>query len=105
MQQPPPPLDSRARNVGVGGLREIWARLTRDTAGTQACLAESSCGWRMTVVNMLDAKSTLSRLVDTVESGAEREIIIIRNGKPMAKLVPIGAPVARGPRIGGRLGA
>ena len=51
----------------------------------------------MTVVNMLDAKSTLSRLVDTVESGAEREIIIIRNGKPMAKLVPIGAPVARGP--------
>ena len=54
----------------------------------------------MTLVNMLDAKSNLSRLVDAVESGAEREIVIARNGKPAAKLVPIGAPPARGPRIG-----
>ena len=43
----------------------------------------------MTTVNMLEAKSSLSRLVEAVESGAEREIIIARNGKPAAKLVAI----------------
>lgn len=43
----------------------------------------------MTTVNMLDAKSQLSRLVQAVETGAEKEIIIARNGKPAARLVPI----------------
>lgn len=53
----------------------------------------------MTTVNMLDAKSNLSRLVEALESGAEREIIIARNGKPAARLVPIHtSPV--GMRIG-----
>jgi len=42
-------------------------------------------------VNMLEAKTTLSKLVEAVESGAEKEIIIARNGKPAAKLVPIHA--------------
>jgi len=46
----------------------------------------------MPVVNMLDAKTSLSRLVEAVESGAENEIVIARNGKPAAKLVPIGIP-------------
>lgn len=41
-------------------------------------------------VNMLKAKSTLSQLVEAVESGAEKEIIIARNGKPAARLVPMG---------------
>jgi prevent-host-death family protein len=45
----------------------------------------------MTVVNMLEAKSTLSKLVEAVESGAEDEIIIARNGRPAARLVPIDA--------------
>ena len=54
----------------------------------------------MTTVNMLEAKSSLSRLVEAVESGVEQEIIIARNGKPAAKLVPIGSPSGRGPRIG-----
>lgn len=45
----------------------------------------------MTTVNMLEAKTTLSRLVEAVESGAESEIIIARNGKPAAKLVPMDA--------------
>ena len=36
----------------------------------------------MSTVNMLEAKSHLSRLVDAVESGAEAEIVIARNGKP-----------------------
>lgn len=39
---------------------------------------------------MLEAKTGLSRLVEAVESGKENEIIIARNGKPAAKLVPIG---------------
>lgn len=57
----------------------------------------------MTTVNMLDAKSNLSRLVEALESGAEREIIIARNGKPAARLVPIHAsPV--GVRIGAAKG-
>jgi antitoxin (DNA-binding transcriptional repressor) of toxin-antitoxin stability system len=41
---------------------------------------------------MFEAKSSLSRLVETVELGREPEIIIARNGRPAARLVPIGAP-------------
>ena len=43
----------------------------------------------MTTVNMLEAKTNLSRLVEAVESGAEAEVIIARNGKPAARLVPV----------------
>jgi prevent-host-death family protein len=43
----------------------------------------------MPVVNMLDAKSNLSRLVEAVENGSEAEIVIARNGKPAARLVPL----------------
>ena len=57
----------------------------------------------MRTVNMLEAKSTLSRLVEAVESGQETEIIIARNGKPAARLMPIPAKAA-GPRIGGAKG-
>ena len=53
----------------------------------------------MSVVNMLDAKSNLSRLVDAVERGVETEIIIARNGRPAARLVAL-APAAAGMRIG-----
>jgi prevent-host-death family protein len=53
----------------------------------------------MRIVNMLDAKSNLSKLVESVESGEQREIIIARNGKPAAKLVAIGHP-AVGQRLG-----
>ena len=53
----------------------------------------------MPIVNMLEAKSSLSRLVEAVESGAETEIIIARNGRPAAKLVAI-RPAAIGKRIG-----
>jgi len=44
-------------------------------------------------VNMLNAKSNLSRLVDAIEQGDEREIIITRNGRPAAKLVPLDTHV------------
>jgi prevent-host-death family protein len=46
----------------------------------------------MTTVNMHDAKSNLSRLVDSIESGAEAEIIIARNGRPAARLVALNKP-------------
>ena len=42
-------------------------------------------------VNMLEAQSNLSRLVDAIEKGVEQEIIIARNGRPAARLVPIDA--------------
>ena len=43
----------------------------------------------MPAYNMLEAKNSLSKLVDAVESGAVPEIIIARNGKPAARVVPI----------------
>ena len=53
----------------------------------------------MTAINMLEAKTNLSRLVDAIERGAEREIVIARNGKPAARLVPMAdSPVEQ--RIG-----
>ena len=45
----------------------------------------------MTTVNMLEAKTQLSKRVEAVESGAEAEIVIARNGKPAARIVPIVA--------------
>lgn len=45
----------------------------------------------MGYVNMHDAKSRLSQLVDAIESGAETEIVLARNGRPAARLVPIAA--------------
>jgi antitoxin (DNA-binding transcriptional repressor) of toxin-antitoxin stability system len=43
----------------------------------------------MPPVNMLEAKSTLSRLVQAVEEGREAEVVIARNGRPVARRVPI----------------
>lgn len=43
----------------------------------------------MPVVNMLEAKTNLSKLVESVESGSESEVIIARNGKPAARLVAV----------------
>lgn len=45
----------------------------------------------MLTVNILEAKTQLSRLVERVETGAEAEIIIARNGRPVARLVPVVA--------------
>ena len=54
----------------------------------------------MSTVNMLEAKTHLSRLVEAVESGSEAEIVIARNGRPVARLVPIEAPDDSSQRIG-----
>jgi prevent-host-death family protein len=53
----------------------------------------------MPTVNMLAAKTHLSKLVDRLESGLETEIIIARNGRPAARLVPLRLGGA-GQRVG-----
>lgn len=53
------------------------------------------------IVNMLDAKTSLSKLVHDLETGGAQEFIIARNGRPAARLVPLHADKAdRGRRIG-----
>ncbi|MBL8577422.1 MAG: type II toxin-antitoxin system prevent-host-death family antitoxin [Mesorhizobium sp.] len=54
----------------------------------------------MPTVNMHDAKTSLSKLVEAVESGAETEIIIARNGKPAAKLVAVTAEPKKKRQLG-----
>jgi antitoxin (DNA-binding transcriptional repressor) of toxin-antitoxin stability system len=54
-----------------------------------------------TLVNMLDAKTSLSKLVHELETGEATEFIIARNGRPAARLVPLSiAPQDRSRRIG-----
>jgi len=53
----------------------------------------------MLIVNMPEAESSLSRLVEAIEQGSERQIVITRNGRPVAMLVPIDTlPVSQ--RVG-----
>jgi len=47
--------------------------------------------------NVHEAKTHLSRLLDRVESG--EEVVIAKNGRPVARLVPMQAPR----RVPGRL--
>ncbi len=49
----------------------------------------------MKKVNIHEAKTNLSRLVDEVSGGAE--VVIAKAGRPVAKLVPIGPSHARKP--------
>lgn len=52
-------------------------------------------------VNLLEAKSALSRLVHELESGAVTEFIIARNGRPAARLLPLASSTTdRARRIG-----
>jgi prevent-host-death family protein len=41
------------------------------------------------MVNMLEAKTHLSRLVEAIETGAETEVVIARNGRPVARLTSL----------------
>ena len=43
-------------------------------------------------VNIFEAKTDLSHLIRLVESKREESITIARNGKPVARIVPIEAP-------------
>ena len=44
----------------------------------------------MTTVNIHEAKTSLSRLLDAAAKG--EEVIIAKAGKPVARLIPIGKP-------------
>lgn len=46
----------------------------------------------MQTVNIHEAKTHLSRLLESVAAG--QEIIVAKAGKPMARLSPIGKPVS-----------
>lgn len=47
----------------------------------------------MRTVNVHEAKTQLSRLLDDVKAG--EEIILAKAGEPYARLVPIGPPIRR----------
>jgi prevent-host-death family protein len=49
----------------------------------------------MTTVNVHDAKTHLSRLLDQVQRGDR--IVIAKAGRPVAMLVPLGEPPRREP--------
>jgi len=53
----------------------------------------------MKTVNVHEAKTHLSRLLEEVEAG--QEVIIARGGRPVARLSPL--PSTRPPRVLGRL--
>jgi antitoxin (DNA-binding transcriptional repressor) of toxin-antitoxin stability system len=54
----------------------------------------------MQTVNVLQAETQLSKLVDQIVSGEESEFVISRNGKPVARMVPIAQKVDVSRRIG-----
>lgn len=54
----------------------------------------------MPTVNMLEAKNSLSHLVERVASGQDAEIVIARHGKPAARLVPVQGTSVGGMRLG-----
>jgi prevent-host-death family protein len=47
----------------------------------------------MTTINVHEAKTQLSKLLDRAHAG--EEVIISKGGKPYARLVPLEAPVPR----------
>jgi antitoxin (DNA-binding transcriptional repressor) of toxin-antitoxin stability system len=52
--------------------------------------SEAGAGRR--TVNMLEAKTHLSRLVEAIETGAATEVVIARNGRPVARLTALQEP-------------
>ena len=56
---------------------------------------ESDTGPVPTTVSVYDAKTQLSRLLARVEAG--EEILISRNGRPVARLAPLPEPAPRAP--------
>ncbi|HXC89204.1 MAG TPA: type II toxin-antitoxin system prevent-host-death family antitoxin [Stellaceae bacterium] len=52
-------------------------------------------------VNMHQAKSSLSRLVERALAG--EEVVIARNGEPLVQLVPVVKKQSREPRVPGRM--
>ena len=55
----------------------------------------------MTIINVHEAKTHLSRVLERVTQG--EEIILARNGKPIARLVPIAEERRKPGRLKGRI--
>jgi prevent-host-death family protein len=55
----------------------------------------------MDFINVHQAKTHLSRLLDRVAAG--EEIVIAKNGKPVAKLVPLTGVARRPGRLKGKM--
>ncbi len=53
----------------------------------------------MQFVNIFEAKTKLSKLIESIESGKEDEIVIARHGRPVARLLHLATAPA-GARIG-----
>ncbi|MDP2317628.1 MAG: type II toxin-antitoxin system prevent-host-death family antitoxin [Pseudomonadota bacterium] len=58
-------------------------------------MADTRPGQDMDPINIYDAKTHLSELVQRASEG--EEILIARNGKPVARLVPLERAVVRRP--------
>jgi antitoxin (DNA-binding transcriptional repressor) of toxin-antitoxin stability system len=57
---------------------------------------KAGAGGHPRMVNMLEAKTQLSLLVEAIETGAEMEVVIARNGRPVARLTRLReAPLPR----------
>ena len=54
----------------------------------------------MSAVNISKARSNFSRLVAAIETGREAEAVIARNGRPVARLIPIAAAPDASDRLG-----
>lgn len=52
----------------------------------------------MDEVNLYEAKTKLSELVDRAAAG--EEIVICRHGRPVARLVPLGPPAGKRRELG-----
>jgi len=55
----------------------------------------------MKAVNVHEAKTNLSRLLELVELG--EPVVIARNGKPIAKLVPFRTEIRKPGRLKGKI--
>ena len=58
----------------------------------------------MKIVQIFEAKTHLSKLVEAVEKGSEREIVIVRHGRPVARLVGLEEIPSSEGRIGAAKG-
>ncbi len=54
-------------------------------------------------VNMYEAKTNLSKYVDMIESGEQKEIFLCRRGKKIAKIVPVSEELTK-KRLGAAIG-
>ena len=71
----------------------VWSRLCFFSRSWQmAAPTAVGGGSGRRTVNMLEAKTHLSRLVEAIETGAATEVVIARNGRPVARLTALPGP-------------